>query len=100
MVKGFNGISAQHLYSEATLSANTLLSIHTQVTAFGAFLDIAVDNLTRAVIWSRAFTGLVGVLIPTLERLTFVCTHKVWPLYSDDTRRDIIIKAPHFVYQS
>ena len=48
-----------------------------QNTAFGAFLDVAVDNITRASLWSRAFPGLLGVIIPAMESLTLTCTHKV-----------------------
>ena len=48
-----------------------------QATAFGAFLDVVVDNLSRAALWGRALPGLAGALVPALENATFACTHKV-----------------------
>ena len=48
-----------------------------QATAFGAFLDVVVDNLSRAALWGRALPGLVGALVPALESVTFACTHQV-----------------------
>lgn len=49
----------------------------TQATAFGAFLDVVVDNLSRATLWGRALPGLAGAVVPALESATFACTHKV-----------------------
>ena len=49
-----------------------------QATAFGAFLDVAVDCFSRAVVWACA-VGPWAALPITLELLTFVCTHKACP---------------------
>ena len=46
-----------------------------QASAFGAFLDVAVDCLSRAVVWTWA-VGPAAAVPVTLELLTFVCTHK------------------------
>ncbi|KAK9834989.1 hypothetical protein WJX81_002501 [Elliptochloris bilobata] len=46
-----------------------------QVSAFGAFLDVAVDCFSRAVVWVWA-VGPAATVPVTLELLTFVCTHK------------------------
>ena len=60
-------------------SSTTYLFAHAciQATAFGAYLDVVVDNLSRAALWGRALPGLAGVLVPALESVTFACTHKV-----------------------
>jgi phosphatidylglycerophosphate synthase len=51
-------------------------------TAFGAFLDVAVDNCTRALLWCAAAAGCgcgiasAWAALPiALEGVTFACTH-------------------------
>jgi hypothetical protein len=53
-----------------------------QETAFGAFLDVAVDNCTRALLWCAAAAGCgcgiasAWAALPiALEGVTFACTH-------------------------
>jgi CDP-diacylglycerol--inositol 3-phosphatidyltransferase len=57
-----------------------------QETAFGAFLDVAVDNFTRALLWCAAAAGCgrgsgsgmasAWAALPiALEGVTFACTH-------------------------
>lgn len=48
-----------------------------QATAFGAFLDVLIDNASRAVLWAGAFDGPAGVAVPLLEMTVFACTHAV-----------------------
>ena len=60
-------------------AASALLDCLGQQTAFGAFYDVAVDNLTRALLWCGAAggTGLApwaGLPI-ALEGITLACTH-------------------------
>jgi hypothetical protein len=47
-----------------------------QESAFGAFLDVAIDNLTRGVLWSWACPGPLAAGVMALEALTFTCTHQ------------------------
>lgn len=52
-----------------------------QVSAFGAFLDVAIDIATRGLLWSWALPGGPGLAAVLLEALTFTCTHAVgWEL--------------------
>lgn len=44
-----------------------------QTSAFGAWLDIVVDNLGRGMLWCRLCD--FGFCVTALEWLTFVCTH-------------------------
>ncbi|XP_028662877.1 uncharacterized protein si:ch1073-145m9.1 isoform X1 [Erpetoichthys calabaricus] len=44
-----------------------------QVSEFGAWLDVAIDNLGRGMLWSALFQG--GCFISALEWCVFVCTH-------------------------
>ena len=47
-----------------------------QTSAFGAWLDVVLDNISRSMIW----TGLMpsyGFLISSVEWATFVCTHQL-----------------------
>lgn len=48
-----------------------------QATAFGAFLDVLIDNASRAVVWVSAVDGPAGVVVPLLEMTVFACTHAV-----------------------
>ncbi len=48
-----------------------------QATAFGAFLDVLIDNASRAVVWVSAVDGPAGVAVPLLEMTVFACTHAV-----------------------
>ncbi|KXZ53480.1 hypothetical protein GPECTOR_7g930 [Gonium pectorale] len=48
-----------------------------QTSAFGAFLDVAVDLATRGLLWSWAAPGGLGAAVLLLEAITFVCTHAV-----------------------
>lgn len=47
-----------------------------QATAFGAFLDVLIDNASRAVLWT-AVDGPAGIVIPLLEMTVFTCTQAV-----------------------
>ena len=51
-----------------------------QTSAFGAFLDVAIDCCSRAVLYAWALEGPCAALPIALELLTFVATHKVRPL--------------------
>jgi hypothetical protein len=44
-----------------------------QTSAVGAWLDVAVDNFGRSMLWCR--TTHVGFVVSSLEWLTFVCNH-------------------------
>ncbi|XP_067864312.1 uncharacterized protein si:ch1073-145m9.1 [Heptranchias perlo] len=44
-----------------------------QVSEFGAWLDVAIDNLGRSMLWSLLFKW--GHFISSLEWCVFVCTH-------------------------
>lgn len=48
-----------------------------QTSAFGAFLDVLVDLLTRGLLWSWALPGGAGLAVVLLETTTFTCTHAV-----------------------
>lgn len=48
-----------------------------QATAFGAFLDVLIDNASRAVVWVSAVDGPAGIAVPLLEMTVFACTHAV-----------------------
>ena len=48
-----------------------------QASRFGAFLDVAADNLSRAAILTAALSGPWPAVLITLEALTFVCTNAV-----------------------
>lgn len=48
-----------------------------QTSAFGAFLDVLLDNVTRGLLWiNGAASPILGLLMHSLEMTTFVCTHK------------------------
>ncbi|KAK9816868.1 hypothetical protein WJX72_006323 [[Myrmecia] bisecta] len=47
-----------------------------QTSAFGAFLDVFVDVLSRGTLWAWALEGPVAAVPILLEGITFTCTHK------------------------
>ncbi|CAM1325649.1 Uncharacterised protein g9014 [Pycnogonum litorale] len=49
-----------------------------QVSAFGALLDVVVDNVNRGLLWSYVVPKY-GYLISSLEWITLVCTHTIGP---------------------
>lgn len=48
-----------------------------QATAFGALLDVLIDNVSRAVLWAGALNGPAGIAVPLLDMTVFACTHAV-----------------------
>ncbi|XP_022093325.1 CDP-diacylglycerol--inositol 3-phosphatidyltransferase 1-like [Acanthaster planci] len=44
-----------------------------QTSAFGAWLDVAIDNFGRGMLWTSLFRW--GYFVSALEWCTFVCTH-------------------------
>lgn len=48
---------------------------HMQTTAFGAILDVLLDNLSRGILWVQA-TGTFGACVIVLEMGTFAFTYK------------------------
>lgn len=44
-----------------------------QTSAFGAWLDVVVDNLGRGFLWCQLYS--LGFFVTALEWLAFVCTH-------------------------
>eukprot|EP00897_Mesotaenium_endlicherianum_P005571 jgi/Mesen1/5041/ME000025S04438 len=46
-----------------------------QVSAFGAFLDVALDCLVRAMTWAAAVPGPWAAVVPCVEWAVFVATH-------------------------
>jgi CDP-diacylglycerol--inositol 3-phosphatidyltransferase len=44
-----------------------------QCSAFGAWLDVLVDNVGRSLLWTRLYPW--GVFVSCLEWSVFVCTH-------------------------
>jgi len=48
-----------------------------QVSEFGAFLDVAVDILSRGAVLAAAGTGPWAAVVLMVEATTFVCTHAV-----------------------
>ena len=47
-----------------------------QTSAFGAFLDVAVDCISRGTLYAWAINGPASALLIALEFLTFCATHK------------------------
>jgi hypothetical protein len=45
-----------------------------QCSSFGSFLDVAIDNLHRAVVWATV-APLVGAFVTSWEWCVLVCTH-------------------------
>lgn len=54
---------------------NRFRSYYLQVSSFGAFLDVCIDNGVRQVMWSMAVPGPIGCLFPALEWLVLAATH-------------------------
>ena len=48
-----------------------------QTSAYGAFLDVVVDNASRALLWMDSVPARVAVFPVMLEGITFTCTHAV-----------------------
>ena len=48
-----------------------------QASQFGAFIDVAADNFSRAAILTAAVGGAWPAALITLEGLTFACTNTV-----------------------
>nr|XP_032835272.1 uncharacterized protein LOC116957307 [Petromyzon marinus] len=46
-----------------------------QTSEFGAWLDLAIDNLGRGLLWSHLWQGC-GYLLSALEWTVFVCNHR------------------------
>lgn len=46
-----------------------------QQSRLGAFLDVAVDNVSRAIMWAKAVPGPLGAAVPCLEWAVFLSTH-------------------------
>ncbi|CAN0393839.1 unnamed protein product [Lampetra fluviatilis] len=46
-----------------------------QTSAYGAWLDVAIDNLGRGLLWSHLCQGW-GYLLSALEWTVFVCNHR------------------------
>jgi len=47
-----------------------------QTSSFGAWLDVAIDNISRAVLYAWTLPGPAAAFPIALEFLTFVATHK------------------------
>ena len=62
-----------------------------QTSAFGAWFDVAIDNLSRSLIWTMLFPSF-GFFISSYEWMTFVCTHQLGKIWKAPTT-----KQPHFV---
>lgn len=45
-----------------------------QCSALGAFLDVVIDNVHRALVWS-AVNPQIGALVASWEWCILVCTH-------------------------
>ncbi|XP_062887953.1 CDP-diacylglycerol--inositol 3-phosphatidyltransferase isoform X3 [Mobula hypostoma] len=58
ILDGFDGFAARRL---------------NQVSEFGAWFDVAIDNIGRSMLWSLLYDW--GHFISSLEWLVFVCTH-------------------------
>ncbi|XP_065582132.1 uncharacterized protein LOC136041407 isoform X2 [Artemia franciscana] len=60
-----------------------------QVSEFGAWLDVVIDNAGRAFLWSNI--SEVGFLISSLEWITFICNHSMGSEWKN------LSTAPYFV---
>ncbi|XP_078661350.1 uncharacterized protein LOC144905519 [Branchiostoma floridae x Branchiostoma belcheri] len=54
-----------------------------QVSAFGAWLDVAVDCVGRSLLWCCLYQW--GFFLACLEWLVFVCTHNMGPAWRSTT---------------
>ncbi|KAI0232678.1 hypothetical protein LSAT2_017021 [Lamellibrachia satsuma] len=63
-----------------------------QVTEFGSWLDVAVDNIGRGMLWCRIYH--FGFLVTALEWLTFVCTHQCGSVWRESpVEAPVLVKA-------
>lgn len=63
-----------------------------QTSAFGAWLDVVVDNVGRSLLWCRLFPEL-GPWVSCLEWATFSCTHTIgegWKMDFGDAPRLVL----------
>ena len=60
-----------------TQSGRLSVVMSLQTSAFGAWLDVTIDNLSRGVLWAWALPGPYAAFPIAVEFLTFVATHKV-----------------------
>ncbi|CAG0881338.1 unnamed protein product [Darwinula stevensoni] len=65
-----------------------------QISSFGAWLDIVVDCIGRAMVWTNITSW--GYLIVCLEWLCFVCNHGLGPQWKDFLSLEVS-DAPRFV---
>eukprot|EP01147_Barroeca_monosierra_P002023 gene2023-5096_t len=62
-----------------------------QSSAFGAWLDVVIDNVGRSLLWSYA-APTIGPIVACLEWLAFVCNHAKGPSWKSKYN-----DAPHWV---
>ncbi|XP_048581971.1 uncharacterized protein LOC5511306 isoform X2 [Nematostella vectensis] len=55
-----------------------------QTSAFGAWLDVLIDNVGRTMLW--CYVSKSGWLVSCLEWLVFVCTHSLGPSWKNTSR--------------
>jgi phosphatidylglycerophosphate synthase len=69
-----------------------------QETQLGAFFDVAVDNLSRMLLWNRATVvyggGILGCLVPMIEALVFTITSST---RAKNWKADCFREAPSWV---
>lgn len=58
----------------ANISVTDSMSV--QESAFGAWLDVVIDNVSRGVLWCWAVEGPQAMVPMAAEFLTFAATHK------------------------
>lgn len=63
-----------------------------QTSAFGAWLDVVIDNVSRSMIWTRLMPRF-GFLFASLEWLTFVCTHQLGKNWKTHAKQPAFVKA-------
>ncbi len=70
-----------------------------QCSAFGAWLDVTFDNITRGMIWCMLYPSW-GFIVPFWEWLTFVCTHQLgenWKVPTSNQPRIVsLVMADNF----
>ncbi|XP_021949151.1 uncharacterized protein LOC110846642 isoform X2 [Folsomia candida] len=69
-----------------------------QCSAFGAWLDVIIDNMSRTCIWTNVCTW--SWIIVSIEWTTFVCNHQAgarWKEDSSKTRPEIEVMPPRWV---
>ena len=55
-----------------------------QESAFGAWLDVVIDNVSRGALWCWAVEGPLAIIPIAVEFLTFAATHKARKIPSSD----------------